>query len=170
MAKKTKIVVDSDVLIHFAKGDALSILPSIFPEYQYIILSNVYNEVKSLHTQLDNQMRFLKNISLEEFAPEGEMLLEYAKLSDTLGDGESACMAYCRFTYNVLGSSNLRDIKAYCNSNGITYLTTIDFLYYAYTRKKMTIEECNTFIKDVNEKGSTLPQIDIATYTCNVNI
>ena len=159
MAKKTKIVVDSDVLIHFAKGDALSILPSIFPEYQYIILSNVYNEVKSLHTQ-----------SLEEFAPEGEMLLEYAKLSDTLGDGESACMAYCRFTYNVLGSSNLRDIKAYCNSNGITYLTTIDFLYYAYTRKKMTIEECNTFIKDVNEKGSTLPQIDIATYTCNVNI
>lgn len=82
MAKKIKIVVDSDVLIHFAKGDSLSLLPSIFPEYQYIILSNVYAEVRSLQTQLDNQMRFLKNISLETFAPTGEMLLEYAKLSD----------------------------------------------------------------------------------------
>lgn len=79
-------------------------------------------------------------------------------------------MAYCRFTYNVLGSSNLRDISDYCKKNGITYLTTIDFLYYAYIRKKMTEEECNTFIKEVNEKGSRLPLIDIANYTCKVKL
>lgn len=170
MAKKTKIVVDSDVLIHFAKGGILSLLPSIFPEYQYIILSNVYDEVKSLHTQLDNQMRFLKNISLETFMPTGEMLIEYAKLSDTFGDGESACMAYCRFTQNVLGSSNLHDISDYCKENRITYLTTIDFLYYAYIRRKMTKEDCDAFIKEVIEKGSKLPLIDISTYVCKVDI
>ena len=89
--KKVKIVVDADVLIHFAKGGVLSILPSIFPEYQYIILRNVYDEVISLHTQLDNQIKFIKNIVLEEFVPTGEMLLEYANLSNTFGDGESAC-------------------------------------------------------------------------------
>jgi hypothetical protein len=49
--KKVKIVVDADVLIHFAKGGVLSFLPSIFTEYQYVILSNVYDEVRSIQTQ-----------------------------------------------------------------------------------------------------------------------
>lgn len=170
MPKKTKIVVDSDVLIHFAKGDSLSLLPSIFPEYQYIILSNVYNEVKSLQVQLDNQMRFLKNISLENFAPTGQMLLEYAKLSDTFGDGESACMAYCKFSHDVVGSSNLKDINKYCKDNGITYITTIDFLYYAYRRKVMTAKECNEFIQKVRSNGSILPDLDIEKYVCDVEL
>ena len=170
MSKRTKIVVDSDVLIHFAKGDALSLLPSIFPEYQYIILSNVYDEVKSLHTQLDNQMRFLKNITLETFAPTGNMLLEYAKLSDTFGDGESACMAYCKFSHDVVGSSNTKDIDKYCKDNGITYITTIDFLYYAYTRKILTAIQCNEFIQKVRINGSKLPNLDIEKYVCDVEL
>jgi rRNA-processing protein FCF1 len=117
--KKVKIVVDADVLIHFAKGGVLSSLPRIFPEYQYVILSNVYSEVSSLQTQLDNQINLLKNIELEEFNPTNEMLAEYAKLSNTFGDGESACMAYCKFNHDVVGSSNLKDIKKYCNDNNI---------------------------------------------------
>ena len=170
MAKKTKIVVDSDVLIHFAKGDSLSLLPSIFPEYQYIILSNVYDEVKSLQVQLDNQMWFLKNITLETFAPTGDMLLEYAKLSDTFGDGESACMAYCKFSHDVVGSSNLKDISKYCKDNGITYISTVDFLYYAYRRKVMTAKQCNDFIQKVRSNGSILPNMDIEKYVCEVEL
>ncbi len=170
MAKKTKIVVDSDVLIHFAKGDSLSLLPSIFPEYQYIILSNVYDEVKSLQVQLDNQMRFLKNITLETFAPTGDMLLEYARLSDTFGDGESACMAYCKFSHDVVGSSNLKDIRKYCKDNGITYISTVDFLYYAYRRKVMTAKQCNDFIQKVRSNGSILPNLDIEKYVCEVEL
>ena len=30
---KTKIVLDADVVIHFAKGELLSLIPSIFPDY-----------------------------------------------------------------------------------------------------------------------------------------
>ena len=71
---------------------------------------------------------------------------------------------------DVLGSSNLRDIKEYCEKNQITYLTTIDFLYYAYVHKKMTEKECQHFISDVNSKGSRLPVVDIMTYvpTCQI--
>ena len=43
---KTKIVLDADVIIHFAKGGLLSLLPRIFPEYEYIVLDIVYKEVK----------------------------------------------------------------------------------------------------------------------------
>ncbi len=171
MAKnKVKIVVDSDVLIHFAKGSALSLLPSIFPEYQYIILSNVYEEVRTLQKQLDNQISLLKNIVLEEFDPTGEMLHEYANLCNTFGDGESACMAYCKFNHDVVGSSNLRDIKEYCNNNKITYITTLDFLFYAVKRRVLTAEECNKIIQDVRTKGSKLPDIKIENYNCDVDL
>ena len=168
--KKVKIVVDSDVLIHFAKGSALSLLPSIFPEYQYIILSNVYEEVRSLQKQLDNQISLLKNIVLEEFDPTGEMLHEYANLCNTFGDGESACMAYCKFNHDVVGSSNLRDIKEYCNNNKITYITTLDFLFYAVKRRVLTADECNKIIKEVRTKGSKLPDIKIENYNCDVDL
>lgn len=168
--KKVKIVVDADVLIHFAKGGVLSSLPNIFPEYQYIILSNVYDEVKSLHTQLDNQINFLKNIELEEFDPTGEMLLEYANLSNTFGDGESACMAYCKFNHDVVGSSNLKDIRDYCNENNITYVTTLDFLFYAFRRNVFTADECDKIIQDVRTHGSKLPDITIEKYSCSVEL
>ena len=45
MAAKTKIVLDADVIIHFIKGGQFSLLLDIFPEYKYLILDVVYNEV-----------------------------------------------------------------------------------------------------------------------------
>lgn len=91
-------------------------------------------------------------------------------MQQTLGKGESACMIYCREHQDVLGSSNLRDIKEYCFQNNITYLTTLDFLYYAYCRKKMTQQECAEFMQAVNDAGSKLPIIDITQYICAVQI
>ena len=167
---KIKIVLDADILIHFQKAGYLSLLPEILPEYDYVVLSVVYGELTSIRSQLDQQIHFLKNISLESFSPSGEMAKEYAILSRQFGRGESACMAYCRFNHDVLGSSNLRDISNYCQVNGITYLTTIDFLYYAFVRKKMTKADCDTFIKDVISKGSKLPEVDISAYVCTVTL
>ena len=162
--ENVKIILDADVLIHFAKAEKLSLLPTILPQYKYTILSVVYEEVESLHTQIDNQILFFNNVSKEEFTPKNEMLIEYSILRQTYGKGESACMAYCKYTHNVIGSSNLKDIKAYCEKEKISYLTTIDFLYYAYVGKLMSEQECNEFIEVVNNKGSKLPKIDITKY------
>ena len=135
MTAKTKIVLDADVIIHFVKGGQFSLLLDIFPEYQYIILDVVYDEVtvnKATKTQIDNTLKFLSaRIANVTFAPKGESRLEYARLRSTLllGKGESACMVYCRDNQDVLGSSNLKDIREYCSQNQITYLTTLDFLY-----------------------------------------
>ena len=115
--EKVKIVLDADVLIHFAKAGRLSMLPEILPEYDHVVLNVVYDEIKTLQDQLDRQIHFLRNIALEQFDPKGEMLSEYASLRRSLGKGESACMAYCRYTHNVIGSSNLKDIKEYIVPN-----------------------------------------------------
>ena len=53
--ERKKIVLDADVLIHFAKAECLNVLPTIFPEYDYVVLSVVYDEVKSIRRQLVNQ-------------------------------------------------------------------------------------------------------------------
>ena len=161
MATKTKIVLDADVIIHFIKGGCFLQLFDIFPEYAYLILDVVYNEVtvgKTSKIQVDNVLRFRRDrVENIKFDPKGESRLEYARLIARLGRGESACMVYCRDNYDVLGSSNLKDIKAYCEKNRITYLTTLDFLYYAFIRKRMTAAECNQFMLEVNAKGSRLP-------------
>lgn len=168
MAKsvKTQIVLDADVVIHFAKGGLLSLLPSIFPDYEYVLLEKVYEELLDIRTQVDNQIYFMKNITLLPFNPRGEMLREYAMLKSRFGKGESACMAYCLFTNNVIGSSNLRDIRTYCEEKKITYLTTMDFLWYAWRKHLMTANEVKTFINEVKSKGSILPEGDIERYVC----
>lgn len=171
MTTKTKIVLDADVIIHFVKAGQFALLLDIFPEYQYLILDVVYDEVtvnRATKTQIDNTLSFFASrIAAVKFEPKGESRLEYARLRNImlLGKGESACMVYCRDNSDVLGSSNLKDIKEYCACNRITYLTTADFLYYAFIRKKMSKEDVDAFISEVTANGSKLPKLDIERYT-----
>ena len=129
---KVKIILDADVLIHFAKAGRLNMLPEILPEYEHVVLSTVYDEIGSIQNQLDNQI-------------------------------------FC-YTHNVIGSSTLKDIREYCEKQQITYLTTIDFLYYGIKRGKMSVEECEQFVKDVLAKGSKLPTVDFGKYLPNALI
>lgn len=160
---KVKIVLDADVLIHFYHGENLGLLPQIFEDCEYIVLDYVYVEVltKELRTQVQKLMGWFKNLKLVEFAPTGEMMRDYARLLATRGKGESACMVYCLHNHDVIGSSNLKDIKDFCEENGIAYLTTFDFLYYALQRGKMTEADIVTFVEKVKKRGSKLPDIDI---------
>lgn len=167
---RIKIVVDADVLIHFSKAGHLFELPQIFPEYDYVILDTVYKETKTIRNEIDNICNTFHSIQILPFNPRGEMLREYAMLIKNLGKGESACMSYCRFTRNVVGSSNLRDIKNYCEKYQITYLTTMDFFYYAWRKKILTEEEVKKAISDIKAKGSRLPDQDITKYVPNVDL
>ena len=171
--RKTKIVLDADVIIHFMEADRFSMLPEIFPEYEYLILDVVYHEIaKNSQTKnfIDKYLHFFSKLRVETFVPKGESMKEYFLLQRTLGKGESACMVYCKDNRDVLGSSNLKDIQRYCSENRIIYLTTLDVLYYAYCRGKMTEQECLVFMRAVNNAGSKLPVVDITRYTCNVHI
>lgn len=166
---KVEIVLDADVIIHFSKASCLSLLPTIFPEYRMVVLSTVYNELKGeVKLQMENITMLLKTIEKVPFDPKKEMKLEYACLLKRFGKGESACMAYCRYTNNVIGSSNLRDIKEYCQQHKLVYFTTIDFLYYAIKRGKMTVDEAHQFVGAVLDKGSKLPLTDFNTFVSQV--
>lgn len=168
--KNVKILLDADVIIHFAKGGMLSILPTVFPEYEFVVLDVVMQEIKqpTLH-QLQNQIEWLKNLKELPFGETAEQRKEFARLTSVvgLGRGESACMVYCRYNKDIIGSSNLRDITSYCDEHEIVYLTTVDFLYYGIRRGVWTKQIADQFIDEVNSKGSKLPVVDFDTYICD---
>lgn len=93
-----------------------------------------------------------------------KIIREYAVLKKSLGDGESACLAVAKFQKQYVASSNLKDIKEYCEENSIVYLTTMDILYTALEKGILSEIECNKFINDVKAKGSKLPVNTMAEY------
>lgn len=152
-----KILLDADVIIHFIKGGHIGVLHTIFPNKLYL-LDLVFDEVfkGALRTQVENLFQYKMIFDLT-FSNDMPILKEYARLKKTYGSGESACMAYCKFHQDVLASSNLKDIKHYCEENGIQYLTTMDFLAEAYQRGILSEAESDLFIYNVKLQGSKLP-------------
>ena len=167
MAQKINkiILLDADVVIHFIKGGQLLVLPTIFPNDLYM-LDVVFDELKkrrSLRKYYENLFSFglIKSIS---FGSDIRIIQEYARLKKRFGHGESACMAYCKFKPNILASSNVRDIKAYCEENNIEYLTTLDFILEAKNKEILSEADCDYFIDQIFLKGSFLSHRTIQDY------
>jgi hypothetical protein len=155
-------VFDSDVFIHFLKANKLLELGKIYPNNQKIILDIVTSELRRRHSTNQALQQVLTFKILEEikFPNESQMIKEYArlqKMSPAVGKGEAACLAYCKYTSNVVASSNLKDIEKYCSDNSISYLTTMDLICQAHSQNLWTEADCDYFIYEVKSKGSKLP-------------
>ena len=138
-SNEPKILLDSDVVRHFINGNQLLVLSKIYPN-RFVMLDKVKNELcrsRSLVTQVNNFLIMCK-VDVLPFPTERTIIIEYAKLMKQFGEGESACMAVARHQKQFIASSNLRDISAYCNQHGITYITTMDILLEAFTKAIFT--------------------------------
>jgi hypothetical protein len=161
-----KIVLDADVISHFIKGELLLKLPVIYPG-RLIIPDIVKNEISERKgwDQIINRFLTETDIQLINFPQSFEYLSEYAHLTSSrgyaLGQGESACMVYCRFNDAILASSNLKDINRYCDFHHIEHITTKDILLEGYHKGILTEEVCNNFIRLIKEKGSKFPYPDL---------
>jgi hypothetical protein len=166
--KKKKIILDADVIIHFHKGEQLGLLTRIYQNKLFIV-KDVLNEVfkGKLRFQIENSLN-MNLIQELNISTDMRVLKEYAILKKRFGPGESACMAYCKFNNDVLASSNLRDIKQYCDDNKIQYLTTMDFINTAFEKNLLNESECNIFINKVISQGSRLPYNSIAKFRASI--
>ncbi len=171
MGKIDKIIlIDADVVSHFINGGAIIQLPSIFP-YKIKVLDKVYSELcrfPKKKLEVDNLIEF-KLLEVLIFPDANERIRkEYFHIKKMMfkGDGESACLAFVRYSKDILASSNLKDIAAYCKMHSIEYLTTMDFLCEALKTGVMSEADCNSFISRVKAAGSKLPVSEISEYTC----
>lgn len=159
MAKitKPKILLDCDVIIHFVKGGQQLLLPKIFPG-QFVIIDKVLQELEKRKSGLQELSNFLSwcKIDILPMPKEVNVIKEYAFLKKTKGDGEAACMAVAKYSKDYIASSNLSDIKKYCEDNEIVYLTTMDLLLEAYNNGLINEADCDLFIYEVKSKGSIL--------------
>lgn len=161
------LVFDADVIIHFVSGDRLLDLFKIFPN-RCLILDKVYDELarrRQMQTTIDNQIK-LKLLEKISFPNDSKVIKEYAVLRNLRykGEGESACMAYCLHTKDIIASSNLSDVKNYCDLHSITCLTTMDFILYACINELWNLKTCNRFIAKILSKGHRLPFGNLESY------
>ncbi|WP_290862782.1 hypothetical protein [Flavobacterium sp.] len=161
MGKKTstepRILLDCDVIIHYTKAGQQLLLPKIFPD-RFVILDKVKAELDKRKQSIVSLSNFLvwSKIPVIPFPNQKEIIIEYARLKTTMGDGEAACLAVAKHTKDYIASSNLKDIKDYCAYYGIVYLTTMDILLEGYQKGVITEAQCNAFINEVKSKDSKL--------------
>ena len=168
------ILLDADVFIHFMKAERQELLPEIFPNYQLKVLDVVYEELsrRKVTKECVDVLLATENLKILEFpSSNANIVVEYARLqSDGKGLGESACMAVARYRKNIIASSNLRDIRKYCQKYKIIYLTTMDFLAEAFKNGILSEYECDEFIRITKSKGSKLPVKHIIEYDYKLSI
>ncbi|MCX6170010.1 MAG: hypothetical protein NTX65_11750 [Ignavibacteriales bacterium] len=160
-----KILIDADVIIHFVDGNRLNTIPAIFPN-RIVFIDKVLEELYLFPQYKVQVFNFISVNNFERIDLDSNLdfILEYAKLQKFVGKGEAACMAVAKIDKKYIASSNLKDIKDYCDKNGIKIITTMDFLWEAMNCKVLTEEECDEFIKDVKKAGNRLPVDSIAEY------
>lgn len=171
MAKTTSIIlIDADVVSHFITGRQILKLSTIFAN-PIKMLDKVYAELAKFNSKkkhVDNLVNY-KLIDVIPFPEENaEIKKEYHQIKKLMfkGDGEAACLAVVRHTNDIIASSNLKDIKSYCNMHSIEYLTTMDFLCEALRKGILNEAECDEFIGRVLKAGSKLPVKNMKSYTC----
>lgn len=169
--KLKDILIDADVVSHFITGGQILILNKIFPN-RIVILDKVYNELKRHKSKVQEvhniiQFRIVHQIPFPEQDP--KIYKEYLHIKKVMfkGDGESACLAYVRHTKDIIGSSNLKDVKSYCKMHSIQLLTTMDFLCEAFKRNILNEKQCDQFIERVLKAGSKLPVKRMKDYPCS---
>jgi hypothetical protein len=152
-----KILLDSDVVIHFIKGGQSILLPKAYPG-RFVMLDKVHTELSGRHSDSLPIQNFLNwcGIPIIAMPLSKDIYKEYASLKKGMGDGEAACLAVARYQKEFVASSNLSDIRTYCEQNGIVYLTTMDILLEIYEQGLLTEAECDQFIYDVKSKNSRL--------------
>ena len=165
------ILIDADVVSHFISAGREELLSKIFPGNQILLLDKVYDELARFRKRQPVIDRLVREGVLTLMAfPEDNMEIkkEYAYIKKSLfkGDGESACMAVARNNNNIIASSNLRDIRQYCQLHFIDFLATMDFLCAALRNNFLSVEECDEFIKKVIDCGSKLPVIKMSAHKC----
>lgn len=167
------ILIDADVVSHFVTANETASLHRVFPDNPIHILDKVHAELQrwpsarmraAVSDLLSN-----RHLRLMDFPEEDDLIKrEYNWIKSMLfkGDGESACLAVAKHQKNILASSNLKDIKSYCITHKIDYLTTMDFLCAALRTGLFDEVRCNRFIALVLVSNGKLPAKTMAEHTC----
>lgn len=150
---QVKILVDADVLIHLFKAGKISILNQLYPG-RVFMLDVVLSELKENRTIRENLDSILLFSGIKELifptTSNPSLFREFLALKKEIkGEGESACLVYCKHHSDIIASSNTKDIRPFCEKHGMVYLTTLDIFCVAVAKGILSDEEVNQLIKKI---------------------
>jgi predicted nucleic acid-binding protein len=154
-----RILIDSDVLIHLFKADRISILKELYSR-RVCMLDVVLEELKenrTIRNALDSILLFsgIQEIPFPTTS-NPKLFQEFLALKKQIkGEGESACLVYCKHYSDIIASSNTKDIKPYCEQHGMAYLTTLDIFCVAVAKRMNTDTEVNPLIKKITANNES---------------
>lgn len=155
-SNKVLVLLDADVIIHLYKADKVTLLNELYPK-RIRLLDIVLEELHNNPTMcgvIDNLITF-KQVEVIDFP--FSLMNEFNALKHTVdGKGERACLVYCKHNHHIIASSNIKDIKPYCEKSGIAYLTTLDLFCIAIEKQIITKIEANKLIRKITSKQSYL--------------
>ena len=145
MNYEVELIVDTDFISNFGWVDRIDII--IDQSAPNIILTDVVeNELKNpkITHIYDRLKTFIDSGDIKQYSiiASSEIGREFISLcwESGLGEGESACLAYCKINGGLLGSNNLSDVYKYCQDNDIKIITTADVLKKSFERGYITLD------------------------------
>jgi len=154
-----KILIHADVLIHLFKADKISILNELYPR-RVFMLDMVLSELKENRTIRNSIDSILLFSGIQELpfpiTSNPSLFREFLALKkERKGEGESACLVYCKHYSDIIASSNTKDIKPYCEHHGMAYWTTLDIFFVAVSKGLLTDSKANQLIAKIthNQDG-----------------
>lgn len=146
MNYEVELVVDADFISNFGWVDRIDIIINQYAP-NITLTDVVENELKNpkiVHIYKRLKI-FIDNGDIKQYTiiSSSEIGREFIRLcwESGLGEGESACLAYCKINGGILGSNNLSDIYNYCRDNNIKVITTADILKRAFEDKYINLAE-----------------------------
>lgn len=150
------VACDACVLINFVNIDRLDILKSL-PQYRFIVLDAVDAEVtKKRHRMaLAYQHQFIHRAD----HPGHTELVLFARLTQSMGRGEAACLAAAQCRGTMLASDEKRAFRrmaiAYIGESRI--IGTADIICIAIQNQSITVSEANEAKAMMEEYGFRMP-------------
>jgi predicted nucleic acid-binding protein len=167
LSTEPPVILDSDFLSSFAWVRRLDILESLYSK-RMIVLEEVLEELRRVPHLASKVGLSIKNGHIRSEAmladsPEALQLARYLELG-RYGIGEASCMAYLTQHDGILGSNNLSDVKAFCNTNKKRLLTTANVLVQAHETGLIDLDEADEIWAGMLSKKQRLPASSFTEY------
>jgi len=141
-----ELVVDADFVSNFGWVDRIDIIADQYAP-NIILTDVVENELKNPKiAHIYSRLKiFIDKGDIQPYTivASSEIGREWIFLTweSGLGEGEAACLAYCKINGGLLGSNNLSDVFKYCRDNHIKIITTADVLKKSFENKYISLTE-----------------------------
>ena len=151
------MIFDADILSMFGKIGRTVLLRKLFPEADFVITFEVYNELlRAKEAGYDFVDDILKH-GFKVVHLNSELINVYEQKSSKLRNihaGELTSILLCK-REGMAFATNDSKAKRFCEENDVEWLDVVDILRLCYRKRILDKEEIENVIRDIEEKDRT---------------